>query len=166
MNIKPNYTKLGFFLLLVINLAAFSAFILNKITPTEPAAVGGMGQLSHYLGENLGYTGSQMELYLQLKADFDQESTEIMQRMHQQRNLMFELISDNNIDTVALNQASEKFGFYQGQLKKATMHHFIRLKSISNEDQKDKLNQLFESMQSRQHRGQGKGLGRHRLNNN
>ena len=70
-----------------------------------------------------------------------------------------ELVTDNP-DSIKLNNYAREFGILQEEIKKSGFHHFLEIKHLCDEDQKELFNEMMQQIMNEPAPGPGFGLGR------
>ena len=112
-----------------------------------------------YFRDQLNLSRDQMNRFVQFNPVFRQQARSINIGLDRIRHQMLTEMAKKNSDNNKLNMLSDSIGYLHSNLKKLTYRYYIDIKSICNQEQQKKLEQLFgEIFASDMHMGQnGKG---------
>ena len=99
-----------------------------------------------YFRDELNLSNEQMDKFSQFNPEFRQEVRTINLKMADKRNDMLVEMAKKNSDKNKLNLLSDSIGFLHANLKKVTYMYYLNFKSICNQEQQKKLEQLFGEM--------------------
>lgn len=167
-------------LLAVMNIATIVTIIYNRnhnvsrLAPDTriPQESSSLRYSGRYFRDYLGFNNEQMEKFAGFNPVFRQGVRSINSQLNNIRHQMLIAMDMKNVDTERLDMLSDSIGNLHAELKKLTYRYYLDMKEICNEQQKEKLGQLFGDMFAGEGRlgqygkggPQGKGRGR-RFNN-
>jgi hypothetical protein len=99
-----------------------------------------------YFRDELNLSNEQMDKFSQFNPEFRQEVRTINLKLADKRNDMLVEMAKKNSDKNKLNLLSDSIGFLHANLKKVTYMYYLNFKSICNQEQQKKLEQLFSEM--------------------
>lgn len=122
-----------------------------------------------YFRDQLNLSGDQMDRFVEFNPEFRQKARSININLERVRHLMLTEMAANKSDNNKLDMLSDSIGFLHANLKKLTYGYYLNIKSICDQQQQKKLEQLFgEIFASDMHMGQngngnpnGRRYGRH-----
>lgn len=140
--------------------------VKNDKTETEQNA--SVNYSGRYFRDKLSLTNDQMDIFAKFNPEFRQQVRKINLELDRQRQMLLTQMAAENCDTLKLNITADSIGFLHADLKKVTYRFYLNLKSICNEEQQLKLEEIFNGIFSsdtgigRIGRGgqQGRGRGR------
>lgn len=130
-------------------------FIPNQVK-SESASVKYSGR---YFRDELNLSNEQMKRFSEFNPGFRQEVMAINRNLDIKRREMLAEMSKKNCDTNRLNLLSDSIGYLHASLKKQTYLYYMNFKHICNEQQQEKLEQLFGEMFSSDVQMQRRGRG-------
>ena len=122
-------------------------------------------QRTRFFREQLELRQEQMDIFRDLNRDYNRSARRISMQLEELRIKMVEEMGTKNPSQDELNSISENIGNLHSDLKKVTIQYYLDMKEVCDEDQQEKLNEIFLSMSkskddvSLPQRG-GKGRGR------
>jgi len=142
---------------------------ISSLTEPETTSIEYSG---HYFRDNLNLNRYQMDRFSQFNPPFRQQARNINTNLKKIRHRILSEMAAENSDINRLNILSDSLGILHSDLKKITTQYYLNIKELCNQEQKEKLEQMFlkmyignESNERNKSRGQpGRGYGR-RLNN-
>lgn len=113
-----------------------------------------------YLADKLNLTEDQQQGFKTASQDYSRQARSIMFRMSKLREELLKEMDKEDPDQALLDSLSEQIGQEHIKMKKLTVDHYLTLKSLCTEEQKDKLYQVFSKLlnsegEMRGPRGQG-----------
>lgn len=125
-----------------------------------------------YFRDHLNLSKAQMSLFSEFNPEFRRQVRNINLSLVRMRQQMIEEMAAETSDTLKLNLLSDSIGHLHTDLKKLTYRYYMDFKNICNQEQQEKLEQMFGEMFATDiHPGQygqrgpyGRGPGR-RFNN-
>ena len=87
-----------------------------------------------------------MKMFSEFNPEFRQKVMAINRNLEIKRKEMLAEMSKKNCDTNRLNLLSDSIGYLHAGLKKQTYLYYMNFKRICNEEQQEKLEQLFGEM--------------------
>jgi hypothetical protein len=112
-------------------------------TKSENASVRFSG---HFFRDQLGFDQQQMNRFHEFNPTFRNQVQSINTDLAGQRYRMLSEMSAVTVDTNRLNQLCDSIGFMHACLKKRTYQYFLDIKKICDQQQQEKLVQLFGEM--------------------
>lgn len=99
-----------------------------------------------YFKEQLGFNSEQMDKFREFNRPFRMQAREITLQLADVRKSFLQEIAAPNSDTAKLNALSDSIGEMHKKLKKLMFQYCLDIKAICNDEQKEKLNQLFQDI--------------------
>jgi hypothetical protein len=99
-----------------------------------------------YFRDELNLNNEQMYKFSQFNPEFRQEARMINLKLAEKRQEMLIEMAEKNSDKNRLNMLSDSIGYLHASLKKVTYMYYLDFKSICNQEQQKKLEQLFSEM--------------------
>ena len=99
-----------------------------------------------YFRDELNLSNEQMDKFSQFNPEFRQGVRTINLKLADKRHDMLIEMAKKNSDKNKLNLLSDSIGFLHANLKKVTYMYYLNFKSICNQEQQKKLEQLFGEM--------------------
>lgn len=96
--------------------------------------------------DQLNFNSEQMNRFAGFNAAFREDVQSININLNLLRQKMLDEMASEETDTLRLNQLSDSIGSLHSNLKKVTYKYYTDLKTICNEQQKEKLEYLFSGM--------------------
>lgn len=121
-----------------------------------------------YFRDHLGFSGEQMNRFVEFNPDFRQTAWNINVQLNRLRQEMLSEMTRDNYDIARLDLLSDSIGRLHSRLKKATYKYYLDIKGICDPQQQEKLKQLFSEMFASDvlpgpgHQGKGMRGPRHR----
>jgi hypothetical protein len=103
-------------------------------------------QRTRFFREQLNLEPRQMEIFRELNRDFNRTAWQIN---HQLESLRIEMVTEMGSptpDKTILESISTEIGALHTQLKNETIDYYLAMKEICNDNQKEKLNEIFISV--------------------
>ena len=123
-------------------------------------------QRARFFKERLGLQENQMDAVRDANRNFNRQSRKILMNLDLLREELVEEMTKANPDTFSLNRISEQIGEGHKQLKVITYSFYIELSSACNDEQREKLSELFQSLISSEKNIQLPQRGRGRFHDN
>jgi len=98
--------------------------------------------IEHFFQKELGFSQDQEKRAIEFRTVYFQTMKPIFTSLEQKRIAMIEELSKPKPDTLILNRLSDETGALHAQMKRETVKQLLRLRSICNPNQIDKLNNL------------------------
>ncbi len=140
-------------LLLVLNAVTIGTIIYHQRQEKKAASElsigtnGGTNPLNgRFFRQEMGFNSQQMDVFRELNQSFRPASMEITFRIDSLKEVMYNQLVQVKSDSVQLQQLSDEIGVLHSQLKKETVHFYIRLKEICNPDQQQQLAEVFKPL--------------------
>jgi len=99
-----------------------------------------------YFRDELDLSDDQMNSYREFNPAFRQHVRDINLGLNDLRRLMLEEMSSPACDSARLNLLADSIGYLHADLKVLTYKYYMDFKAIINEDQKEKLDNMFGEM--------------------
>ncbi len=99
-----------------------------------------------YFRDQLNLSNEQMDHFRNFNPVFRQQARAITIELSQHRKQMLIELDAIESDTIKLNTLSDSIGLLHRDLKKLTYRYYLDIKSLCNNDQQKKLEQLFSQM--------------------
>lgn len=96
-----------------------------------------------YFRHELGFDNDQMEIFRQSNRTFRQRANQIVADIDTQKELMFAELHAANPDTVKLHALSQTIGLRHTELKDATVQFYLSLAKVCDNEQKEKMKDIF-----------------------
>jgi Spy/CpxP family protein refolding chaperone len=103
-------------------------------------------QRTRFFREQLNLEPRQIEIFRELNRDFNRTAWQIN---HQLESLRIEMVTEMGSptpDKTRLESISTEIGALHTQLKNETIDYYLAMKEICNDNQKEKLNEIFISV--------------------
>ncbi|HDZ40673.1 MAG TPA: hypothetical protein ENH59_03200 [Bacteroidetes bacterium] len=120
-----------------------------------------------YFHNQLGIGDEQLPAFRDYNRQFNMEAGELTVKMRELRHQMVDEMASEKPDTALLNEIASEFGRLHEEMKKLTMQYYFNLKSISDDQQKERLHFMFRDMldpagsiYGRGRGGEGRGMRR------
>ncbi len=135
----------------------------------EPAEVSGEGipdyQRTRFFTEELDLNADQQEQFRILNQKFNRQANWISRDLDFNRKDLINELGKNEPDELILDEISQNIGEKHQELKQVTIELYLGMKAICNDDQKEHLFKLFQTLinterSSNAPRGRGDGQGR------
>jgi len=123
----------------------------------ERSRPGRGNRFDYYIKDELNFSDSQFDEYLDLRTKNKDEQHSIVEKLAQKREDMMKELSTVNPDTTKLKQIAEQIGDLHKELKNKTIEHFMEVKTICNPSQKEKFNNLIRRMEKHHRPGHRPG---------
>jgi len=168
--------------LALMNIATFVTILIHSSSTGKSTSGELTGQVQseseslrysgRYFRDQLGLTREQMLRFSEFNPEFRRNVRDINISLSSLRQRMIKEMAAETGDTIKLNELSDSVGYMHANLKKLTYKYYLDFRKICNEEQQEKLEQMFGEMFAgdtqpgpAMHRGRyGRGYGR-RLNN-
>lgn len=132
---------------------------------SEAASINFSGR---YFRDQLSLTNDQMTRFTEVNMVFRGKVRSINMNLNHLRQKMYSVMTDEIPDTMKLSSLSDSIGLLHSELKKVTYKYYLDIKNICNQEQQNKLENLFSGMfvsdgpmgQYRKGGPQGRGRGR------
>ena len=143
-------------ILALMNITTFLTILYNRNESGRPATVPEAGQIrtevtspqysGRYFRDQLGLNNEQMNRFVEINPEFRQSVRTVNIELDRKRNRMFTEMNSKSCDTSRLNVLSDSIGILHADLKKLTYRYYMDLRDICNEQQKEKLGQMFNEI--------------------
>jgi Spy/CpxP family protein refolding chaperone len=101
---------------------------------------------NRFLKEQLGLDEGTKIKFRRLNRDYNQDANQIMHELSLLRSEMVQQLGNKNCDTLELRNIAKLIGEKHKELKLATVHFYLDMKTELNEEQQTKLYDLFSSL--------------------
>lgn len=119
---------------------------------------------TRFFRDQLNLRFEQMDTFRQLNRSFNQNAWQINHDLEALRILMVEEMGKENPDQAKLDSVSTQIGELHTKLKKATIDYYLSMKNECDEQQREKLNNIFMSILHQNEDVKLPEYGRNRLN--
>ena len=143
-------------ILALMNITTFLTILYNRdgsgrqATTPEKAPIGTEVTSPQYSGryfrDQLGLNNEQMRRFVDINPAFRQGVRSANIELDRKRNRMFTEMNSESCDTGRLNSLSDSIGILHSDIKKLTYRYYLDLRDICNEQQKEKLAQMFSEI--------------------
>lgn len=99
-----------------------------------------------YFRDQLNFNGDQMSRFVEFNPLFRENVRNINNDLNLLRQSMLSEMVAENCDTNKLNTLSDSIGYMHAYLKKMTYKYYLEIKNICDQQQQEKLEQLFGGM--------------------
>ncbi len=103
-------------------------------------------QRTRFFREQLNLQPDQVDSFRNLNRDYNRSARRISNRMTDLRVEMVDEMGKDVSDSVKLHSISSEIGELHKNLKDLTIDYYLDMKEVCNEEQQDKLNEIFLSM--------------------
>ena len=122
--------------------------------------------VGHYFHDQLSFNSEQMSRFVEFNPVFRENVSCINMNLNTLRQKMLSEMASGKYDTIRLNTLSDSIGILHANLKKVTYKYYLEIKNICDQQQQEKLEQLFSRMFANDSRmgqyGKGGQQGRRR----
>lgn len=143
-------------ILAVMNISTLATIMYNNYQSikTETNAVSDQKQLEadsekfsgRYFRDQLNLSIEQMDKFKEINPVFRPKARNITIELAEKRKQMLIEMSAEKSDTLRLNALSDSIGQLHSALKKITYRYYMEIKSICDQEQQEKLEQIFGEM--------------------
>jgi len=112
-----------------------------------------------FFHSQIGIRDEQIQSFNNYNTEFNIQASKLSERMEELRLKMVEEMALDEPDTSLLNDIASQFGHLHKEMKKLTMEYYFNLKSVSDEEQKERLNLMFRDMLNPEGAIYGRGRG-------
>jgi hypothetical protein len=124
-------------------------------------------QRTRFFKEQLGLRFDQIDTFRELNRNFNQTAWRITHQLEALRADMVRELGKGKPSENRLDSISKDIGELHTQLKKETIEYYLKMKAECNEEQQEKLNEIFISMLKKNEDVKLPAYGRrNRMNNN
>lgn len=103
-------------------------------------------QRTRFFREQLNLEPQQMEIFRELNRNFNRTAWQINHRLESLRIEMVTEMGRKNPDRKKLEKIAYEIGKLHTQIKNETISYYLEMKEICNEEQQEKLNEIFLSV--------------------
>ena len=103
-------------------------------------------QRTRFFREQLNLNLEQVNLFRELNRNYNRTARDITFRLEKLRSEMVDELGKPEPDRELLNSLTKEIGELHTQLKNATIDYYLDMKTICDESQKVKLNEIFKSI--------------------
>ncbi|SHF52900.1 Heavy-metal resistance [Mariniphaga anaerophila] len=103
-------------------------------------------QRTRFFREQLNLQPEQMDTFRELNRSFNHSAWQINRSLENLRIEMVDEMGSKNPDTGNLDRIAEEIGELHSRLKKETIDYYLGMKKICNQEQQEKLNEIFISV--------------------
>jgi len=119
---------------------------------------------TRFFREQLNLQPDQMDTFRELNRSFNRKAWEITHQLESLRIEMVRELGKVKPNDKVLKSISKNIGELHSQLKNETIDYYLKMKAVCNEEQKEKLNDIFISMLKQNENIQLPQRGRNRMN--
>lgn len=140
-------------ILLATNVSTIATILYNKSTgkksvrDSEEIFIPDRG-LGRFFRDELDLTIDQHRQFRSFRQDYHIKASKITRQLKEKRSEMLNELSAGNSDTNNLLLIADEIGELHKELKHLTFEYYLNLKEICNENQREKLFAIFNSMQN------------------
>ena len=148
---KYRWALTGFIIMVILNLGTLVTIWMIK-PPHRVDFRGNRGERLHYfITRELDLTNAQKEQFRGIRQRHVRETRTILDEMHQHRRDYFQLLKDfdRRDDSIRVDSLASLIARDQARLERSIYNHFSEIRSILNEDQKAKFEQLIDRIMRR-----------------
>ncbi|MCY1722597.1 periplasmic heavy metal sensor [Prolixibacteraceae bacterium Z1-6] len=123
-------------------------------------------QRTRFFREQLNLRQDQMDIFRELNREYNRSARRISNQLEDLRIKMVEEMGQQSPGKEELDSISENIGNLHSDLKKLTIQYYLDMKEVCDEDQQQKLNEIFLTMSKSKEDvslprrgGRGKGRG-------
>ncbi len=155
MTTKNRYRILTWIIvvLLATNLSMGISFLYHKqqdkklIEQQEEVAIEVPSERrTRFFREQLNLGQDQMDIFRELNRNYNRTAWRVTHQLEALRVEMIRELGKENPREKTLDSISEQIGELHANLKKETIHYYMQMKKVCNEEQQIKLNEIFMSM--------------------
>ena len=103
-------------------------------------------QRTRFFREQLNLVPEQVDLFRELNRNYNRTAREITHQLESLRAGMVEEMGKPEADRQRLDEITKEIGELHTRLKNVTVDYYMGMKTACNEEQKEKLNEIFRSM--------------------
>jgi hypothetical protein len=140
------WTIVALSLIILVMLGTMFYFMLSNKAGKRENADSKRPPIEHFFQKELGFSPDQEKIANEYRKNYFQQMKPIFTALDQKRVAMIEELSKPNPDTLILNKLSDEFGTLHAQMKHETVKQLLRLRSICNPSQIEKLNILNKKL--------------------
>lgn len=159
--IKQNkFLKIAVIILLLANLGTVATVWLTKPTPLkqkrkltkEKTCKQNDSKKRHYIIEKLDLSDEQIDIYKKSKREHFKRMQLLKDSIHLKKELIHEEMFKQTPDTLLIKQLSDSIGQLNAKFEKHNYQHFLEIKNILDDNQRDKFKLLIKDASSKKHR--------------
>jgi len=153
---KSNWMFWAIVLLAVMNVATIITVIYNRKQALNEKDVvekskfqpelTSVSYSGRWFRDQLNLNSEQMERFAEFNPAFRENVRNINMDLNLLRQKMLSEMASEKCDTIRLNTLSESIGIVHANLKKVTYKYYLDIKNICDQQQQEKLEQLFGGM--------------------
>ncbi len=153
---KYGWMILAIVILAVLNITTILTIIYNRNQAANEAAfpegeqsmteAGSMKYSGRWFRDQLNFNREQMSRFVEFNPLFRENVRNINMDLNLLRQKMLSEMASEKYDTIWLNTLSDSIGYLHADLKKVTYKYYLEIKNICNQQQQEKLEQLFGGM--------------------
>lgn len=103
-------------------------------------------QRTRFFRDQLNLRQDQMDIFRDLNREYNRSARRISGELEELRIDMVNEMGKENPDSEELDFISENIGELHSELKKVTIQYYLDMKEVCDENQQEKLNEIFMSM--------------------
>ncbi len=152
---KPAYRSLVWIIAILIatNLSMGISFLYHKqqdkkfMNQIEEAAIKVPSERrTRFFREQLNLDAEQLTRFRELNRSYNKTAWQISHQLEVLRREMVQELGRENSNKKVLKSISSQIGELHSELKDKTIDYYLGMKSVCNEEQRNKLNEIFISM--------------------
>jgi len=156
-------------ILALMNIATVATVIFNRNKAKNEVTAAAAGRpeapvlaarySGRYFRDQLGFNDEQMSQFAGFNPAFRKNVRNINKELDLLRDRMLSEMASKECDSVKLELLSDSIGYMHANLKKVTYKYYLDIKNICNQQQQEKLKELFSGMFASDFRRGGHGRG-------
>jgi len=156
-------------ILALMNIATVATVIFNRNKAKNEVTAAAAGRpeapvlaarySGRYFRDQLGFNDEQMSQFAGFNPAFRKNVRNINKELDLLRDRMLSEMASKECDSVKLGLLSDSIGYMHANLKKVTYKYYLDIKNICNQQQQEKLKELFSGMFASDFRKGGHGRG-------
>ncbi len=152
---KPTYRSLVWIIAILIatNLSMGISFLYHKqqdkkfMNQIEEAAIKVPSERrTRFFREQLNLDSGQLTQFRELNRSYNKTAWQISHQLEVLRREMVQELGRENSNKKVLKSISSQIGELHSELKDKTIDYYLEMKKVCNEEQRNKLNEIFISM--------------------
>lgn len=131
--------------LLILNFATLGFLILHR--PHLPFPMGPNRFQTHgYLAKELNLTDAQKTEFKKLREEHQANVMQLQDSIKSLKDQLFDQIKNDRVDTTMVNGIISKIADNQKRIELATFYHFSKVRTLLNDEQKQKFDKVMKDM--------------------
>ncbi|MGK7371639.1 MAG: Spy/CpxP family protein refolding chaperone [Candidatus Halalkalibacterium sp. M3_1C_030] len=153
-NKKYRWAMAGFLVMLFLNIAIISGIWIFRPGGHFMGREGaGQFRMQRFIEQELNLSEDQKQAFRELRRDHIRETRNIHRDIRIYRRSLFGLLQNEEVNVKKVDSLSKALGEAQRAMEKATYEHFAELRSICDDQQKEKFDRITERVMLRLNRG-------------